>query len=173
MYPIVTFAGPHELGSDRAILSQPSVELVMCLLDARLVLSSDRNLITRLAAALASCAQLSSLGECKGTFQYFFFLTEGLLTIQSFLDICRFTIHDLSYSQFHSQQYIIMTFVSVLWYIFVNFPAYNPCAQYHTPPQSMPCCCTGNILRSLYLLSFFLPSPSTSASIFQNKDKLF
>ena len=63
VYPIVTYAGPHELGSDRAILSQPSVELVMCLLDARLVLSSDRSLITRLAAALASCAQLSSLGK--------------------------------------------------------------------------------------------------------------
>jgi hypothetical protein len=63
VYPIVTYAGPHELGSDRAILSQPSVELVMCLLDARLMPSSDRNLITRLATALASCAQLSSLGE--------------------------------------------------------------------------------------------------------------
>lgn len=74
MYPIVTYAGPHELGSDRAILSQPSVELVMCLLDARLVLSSDRNLITRLATALASCAQLSSLGECKRTFPCFLFI---------------------------------------------------------------------------------------------------
>ena len=73
MYPIVTYAGPHELGSDRAILSQPSVELVICLLDARLVLSSDRNLITRLAAALASCAQLSSLGEFKTTQQQFIF----------------------------------------------------------------------------------------------------
>jgi len=73
VYPIVTYAGPHELGSDRAILSQPSVELVMCLLDARLVPSSDRNLITRLAAALASCAQLSSLGESKTTQQHFIF----------------------------------------------------------------------------------------------------
>ena len=73
VYPIVTYAGPHELGSDRAILSQPSVELVMCLLDARLVLSSDRNLITRLAAALASCAQLSSLGESKTIQQQFIF----------------------------------------------------------------------------------------------------
>ncbi|KAJ9582054.1 hypothetical protein L9F63_003637, partial [Diploptera punctata] len=65
VYPIITYAGPHELGSDRAILSQPSVELVMCLLDARLVLTSDRNLITRLAAALASCAQLSSLAASQ------------------------------------------------------------------------------------------------------------
>ncbi|XP_023713900.1 E3 ubiquitin-protein ligase HERC2 [Cryptotermes secundus] len=65
VYPIVTYAGPHELGSDRAILSQPSVELVMCLLDARLMPSSDRNLITRLATALASCAQLSSLAASQ------------------------------------------------------------------------------------------------------------
>ncbi|XP_068082847.1 E3 ubiquitin-protein ligase HERC2 [Anabrus simplex] len=65
VYPIVAYAGPHELGSDRAILSQPSVELVMCLLDSRLVLTSDRNLITRLAAALASCAQLSTLSAAQ------------------------------------------------------------------------------------------------------------
>lgn len=71
VYPIVTYAGPLELGSDRAILSQPSVELVMCLLDARLMPSSDRNLITRLATALASCAQLSSLGEPKITDEKF------------------------------------------------------------------------------------------------------
>lgn len=37
----------------------------MCLLDSRLSLSSDKNLITRLAAALAACAQLSTLGTCR------------------------------------------------------------------------------------------------------------
>nr|CAD7602464.1 unnamed protein product [Timema genevievae] len=63
VYPLVTYCGPQERSSDRAILSQPSVELVMCLLDSRLNLSSDRILVTRLATALASCAQLSSLGE--------------------------------------------------------------------------------------------------------------
>nr|CAD7427832.1 unnamed protein product [Timema monikensis] len=61
VYPLVTYCGPQERSSDRAILSQPSVELVMCLLDSRLNLSSDRILVTRLATALASCAQLSSL----------------------------------------------------------------------------------------------------------------
>ncbi|XP_063244096.1 E3 ubiquitin-protein ligase HERC2 isoform X2 [Bacillus rossius redtenbacheri] len=65
VYPVVTYAGPSELGSDRAILSQPSVELVVCLLDARLVLSPDRSLISRLAAALASCAQFSSLAASQ------------------------------------------------------------------------------------------------------------
>lgn len=59
------------MGSDRAVLSQPSVELVMCLLDSRLIMSSDRNLITRLAAALASCAQLSSL--CKYHYESYAF----------------------------------------------------------------------------------------------------
>lgn len=63
MYPIAEARVSHELGSDRAILSQPSIELAMCLLDSRLSLSSDRNLIARLAAALAACAQLSTLGE--------------------------------------------------------------------------------------------------------------
>jgi E3 ubiquitin-protein ligase HERC2 len=81
VYPIVTYAGPHELGSDRAILSQPSVELVMCLLDARLMPSSDRSLITRLATALASCAQLSSLGESKTT-------CEKLVKIPMFWNVC-------------------------------------------------------------------------------------
>lgn len=50
-------------GSDRDVLSQPSVELVMCLLEPCLPLAPHRNLVTRLAAALAVCAQLNSLGK--------------------------------------------------------------------------------------------------------------
>ncbi|XP_049844846.1 E3 ubiquitin-protein ligase HERC2 [Schistocerca gregaria] len=65
VYPVVSYVGPSELGSDRAVLSQPSVELVMCLLDARLLMNSDLNLVTRLAAALASCAQLSTLSASQ------------------------------------------------------------------------------------------------------------
>lgn len=61
VYPVL---GPcHVRGSDRAILSQPSVELATCLLDSRLTLSSDRVLVSRLATAMAACAQLSTLGK--------------------------------------------------------------------------------------------------------------
>lgn len=60
VYPML--AGGHVRGSDRAVLSQPSVELATCLLDARLTLTSDRVLIARLATAMAACAQLSTLG---------------------------------------------------------------------------------------------------------------
>lgn len=50
-----------EIGSDRAILSQPSMDMVMCLLDPRLYGSADTALMSRLAAALAACSQLSFL----------------------------------------------------------------------------------------------------------------
>lgn len=63
MYPITKQTGP--IGSDRDMLSKPSVELVMSLLEPCLTLAPHRSLITRLAAALASCSQLSSLGEYK------------------------------------------------------------------------------------------------------------
>lgn len=59
MYPITSHEGP--IGSDRDMLSKPSVELVMCLLEPCLSLAPLA--ITRLAAALASCSQLSSLGN--------------------------------------------------------------------------------------------------------------
>ncbi|RZF37934.1 hypothetical protein LSTR_LSTR005434, partial [Laodelphax striatellus] len=59
VYPVMS---QLQQGSDRHILSQPCVELVMCLLEPCLPLAPHRNLITRLAAALAACAQLSSLG---------------------------------------------------------------------------------------------------------------
>lgn len=50
----------QELGSDRTVLSQPSIAMVMALLDSTLVPHGGNTLI-RLAAALSQCAQLSSL----------------------------------------------------------------------------------------------------------------
>lgn len=61
MYAVVSAQSPRELGSDRAILSQPSLDLVMCLLDPRLYSSADTSLMARLATALAACSQLSVL----------------------------------------------------------------------------------------------------------------
>lgn len=63
VYPVMDHDGPT--GSDRDMLSKPSVELVMCLLEPCLNLAPHRSLITRLAAALASCSQLSSLGKTR------------------------------------------------------------------------------------------------------------
>ncbi|XP_039436955.1 probable E3 ubiquitin-protein ligase HERC2 isoform X1 [Culex pipiens pallens] len=50
----------QELGSDRTVLSQPSIAMVMALLDSTLAPTSGTTL-TRLTAALSQCAQLSSL----------------------------------------------------------------------------------------------------------------
>ncbi|XP_065082582.1 probable E3 ubiquitin-protein ligase HERC2 [Ochlerotatus camptorhynchus] len=50
----------QELGSDRTVLSQPSIAMVMALLDSSLV-PHNSNTLTRLTAALSQCAQLSSL----------------------------------------------------------------------------------------------------------------
>ncbi len=63
VYPILPAAAPLDMLSDRTVLSRPSIDLVTCLLDFNLQMSSDRNIVPRLAAALAACAQLSSLGE--------------------------------------------------------------------------------------------------------------
>ncbi|XP_053688822.1 probable E3 ubiquitin-protein ligase HERC2 isoform X2 [Sabethes cyaneus] len=49
-----------ELGSDRTKLSQPSMSMVMALLDSSLV-PHGGNTLVRLAAALSQCAQLSAL----------------------------------------------------------------------------------------------------------------
>ncbi|KAH9523229.1 E3 ubiquitin-protein ligase herc2 [Bulinus truncatus] len=62
VYPIMPAAAPLDTLSDRTILSRPSIDLVTCLLDFKLEVSLDRNIIPRLAAALAACAQLSCLG---------------------------------------------------------------------------------------------------------------
>lgn len=55
-------SGPKDLLSDRCILSCPSMDLVICLLDFRLNFASNRSIVPRLAASLAACAQLSALG---------------------------------------------------------------------------------------------------------------
>uniref|UniRef100_A0A0A9VNP3 HECT-type E3 ubiquitin transferase n=2 Tax=Lygus hesperus TaxID=30085 RepID=A0A0A9VNP3_LYGHE len=59
VHPVVLLQ--NQLGCDRNVLSKPSVEVVMCLLEPCLSFTTQHTLITRLAAALASCAQLSSL----------------------------------------------------------------------------------------------------------------
>ncbi|XP_015606913.1 E3 ubiquitin-protein ligase HERC2 isoform X2 [Cephus cinctus] len=60
VHPVLATLAPHELGSDRAVLSQPAIALAECLLDNSLI-NSDKNIVTRLAAALAQCSQLSIL----------------------------------------------------------------------------------------------------------------
>ena len=47
--------------SDRALQSRPSIDLVTCLLDFQLGRSPSRDSISRMGAALASCAQLNML----------------------------------------------------------------------------------------------------------------
>ena len=72
VYPVLP-SGSNNLGisssllhtadqqSDRSILSRPSIDLVMWLLDISLSSLTDRQIGSRLAAALAACAQLSAL----------------------------------------------------------------------------------------------------------------
>ncbi|XP_015113813.1 E3 ubiquitin-protein ligase HERC2 [Diachasma alloeum] len=66
VHPILAILSPHELGSDRAVLSQPSIALAECLLDNSLIVSTagnsgERSIVSRLAASLAQCSQLSIL----------------------------------------------------------------------------------------------------------------
>lgn len=63
VYPVMSNQTPRELGSDRAILSQPSIDMLMCLLSPRLYATASKLVISRLATALAACSQLSFL--CK------------------------------------------------------------------------------------------------------------
>ncbi|XP_072386929.1 E3 ubiquitin-protein ligase HERC2 [Diabrotica undecimpunctata] len=65
VYPVMSSHGLTELGSDRAVLSQPSMDMVMCLLDPKLYPSADSALMSRLAAALAACSQLSFLSPSQ------------------------------------------------------------------------------------------------------------
>lgn len=60
VHPILATYAPHELGSDRAVLSQPSLPLAEALLDNGLI-SADKSIVKRLAAALAQCSHLSNL----------------------------------------------------------------------------------------------------------------
>ncbi|XP_015429351.1 PREDICTED: LOW QUALITY PROTEIN: E3 ubiquitin-protein ligase HERC2 [Dufourea novaeangliae] len=57
VYPVMA---PHDLISDRAVLSQPAIGLAESLLDNSLI-GLDKNVATRLAATLAQCSQLSVL----------------------------------------------------------------------------------------------------------------
>ncbi|XP_060526978.1 E3 ubiquitin-protein ligase HERC2 [Cylas formicarius] len=61
VYPVVSSGGLRDSGSDRAILGQPSIDTVACLLDPRLHAAADPALTSRLATALASCSQLGFL----------------------------------------------------------------------------------------------------------------
>lgn len=72
VYPIMPAAAPMDMLSDRTVLSRPSIDLVTCLLDFKLEISLDRNIVTRLAATLAANAQLSSLGLSCETNDIFF-----------------------------------------------------------------------------------------------------
>ncbi|XP_021378315.1 E3 ubiquitin-protein ligase HERC2-like isoform X2 [Mizuhopecten yessoensis] len=65
VYPIMPAAAPMDMLSDRTILSRPSIDLVTCLLDFNLQMSLDKGIVARLAAALAACAQLSTLGASQ------------------------------------------------------------------------------------------------------------
>lgn len=64
VHPVMSEGGgPTDTLSDRALLSRPSVDLVVCLLDLRSC--ADRTIASRLAAALAACAQLSYLAPLQ------------------------------------------------------------------------------------------------------------
>ncbi|BFG02621.1 probable E3 ubiquitin-protein ligase HERC2 [Drosophila madeirensis] len=60
VHAIMPAATLGESGSDRAVLSQPSMALVMSLLDSRLA-PTQQGVLIRLAAALAACSQLGAL----------------------------------------------------------------------------------------------------------------
>src|SRR6185503_15852278 len=56
--------GPHELVTDRTILSRPCMNVVISLLGNELELKSTEkfsNLLIRLSSALASCARVNSI----------------------------------------------------------------------------------------------------------------
>lgn len=59
-------AGETKL-SDRSLQSHPSIDLVTCLLDFQLGSTLNQDSISRLAAALAACAQLSTLDAKQRT----------------------------------------------------------------------------------------------------------
>ncbi|XP_011141461.1 E3 ubiquitin-protein ligase HERC2 [Harpegnathos saltator] len=61
VHPVLTTLAPYELGSDRAVLSQPTIAVAEHLLMDNSLINSDRNVASRLATALAQCSQLSTL----------------------------------------------------------------------------------------------------------------
>ncbi|XP_069937369.1 E3 ubiquitin-protein ligase HERC2-like [Cherax quadricarinatus] len=65
VFPLMPCATPRDLHSDRRLLSRPLVDLPMCLLDSLLPLCTQTAILSRLAASLALCAQLSSLAPSQ------------------------------------------------------------------------------------------------------------
>ncbi|MPC59512.1 E3 ubiquitin-protein ligase HERC2 [Portunus trituberculatus] len=65
VFPLMPCAAPRDLHSDRRLLSRPLVDLPMCLLDPLLPLCTQSTILSRLAASLALCAQLSSLAPSQ------------------------------------------------------------------------------------------------------------
>ncbi|XP_071532835.1 E3 ubiquitin-protein ligase HERC2 isoform X2 [Panulirus ornatus] len=65
VFPLMPCAAPRDLHSDRRLLSRPLVDLPMCLLDSLLPLCTQSVILSRLAASLALCAQLSSLAPSQ------------------------------------------------------------------------------------------------------------
>ncbi|CAL4122804.1 unnamed protein product, partial [Meganyctiphanes norvegica] len=65
VFPLMPCSAPRDLHSDRRLLSRPLVDLPMCLLDPLLSLVTQTPILTRLAASLALCAQLSSLAPSQ------------------------------------------------------------------------------------------------------------
>ena len=63
VYPIMPTAKSLNFMFDRTVLSRPSIDLVTCLLDFKLDMTGDTNILPRLASALAACAQISYLGK--------------------------------------------------------------------------------------------------------------
>ena len=63
VYPILPSSAPLDMLSDRKVLSRPSINLVMSLVDLDLQVGDNQHILPRLATALAACAQLSSLGK--------------------------------------------------------------------------------------------------------------
>ncbi|CAL1297267.1 unnamed protein product [Larinioides sclopetarius] len=63
VYPIMPQSTDKDM-SDRSVMSGPSIELVTSLLEKQINFASDINALSRLAAALASCAQLGALASC-------------------------------------------------------------------------------------------------------------
>ncbi|KAK3907967.1 E3 ubiquitin-protein ligase HERC2 [Frankliniella fusca] len=60
VHPVV-LSTARDVRAERLVLSEPSMELVICLLEPQLLHAADRHVVSRLAAALAACAQLSHL----------------------------------------------------------------------------------------------------------------
>lgn len=61
VYPIHTSSTPDYILSDRSLLSKPSIQLVICLLDFKTLLQSQSGILPRMASALATTAQLPCL----------------------------------------------------------------------------------------------------------------